>query len=384
MTRLLKAVLALTIIGVVVPMLAFSQSTATGRSRGGPANHTLTVNSNVASAAVFVNGAEQKGSFPMALTLAAGTYNIEVRANGYHPFSQSVNLTANQTVTANLQQITHTLTVNSNVSGARVLINNQDRGATNFNTTLTPGTYNVVVRAPGYIDFTQSVNLTANLTVTANLQPATARVTLSLPANILDRTVNNAAGQVQVFVDNARVSGTTFEVPGGRRTIRVASGGVSAEVTMDFVAGRQYTVTPNFGFNVQQGAAAAAPAPAQTVTPAPAPTTPAPAPATDTNFPTQLAGNLANIWDPLGNNPSTSLTIEPNGTIRVHSSDEPSPALARARMNGNRLEILDTAGTVRYRMFLIPGTSGWNQRWQQEPVPGAPPGWRPSFLTIVQ
>lgn len=244
----------ITAVGIVVLLLlastTWAQSTATGRGRGTP-THSVTVQSNVPGAQLSIDGRGTIGGTPQTLSLPTGSYTLRVNASGYQEWSLTLQIDRDQNLAANLQPITHTLAVNSNVSGARVLINNQDRGATNFSTALSPGNYNVIVRAPGYVDFTQSVNLTSNQTINAQLRPATATVSLNIPANILDRTVNNAAGQVQVFVDNAQVGGASFEVPAGRRTIRVRSGGLSAEISMDFVAGTQYTLTPFFSVNVQ-------------------------------------------------------------------------------------------------------------------------------------
>lgn len=147
---------------------------------------------------------------------------------------------------------THTLTVTGNVGNATVLINGEQRGTSLPATlTLSPGTYTVQVRATGYIDFSQTVNLNSNQTVNANLQPATARVSLFVPQNILNQSISNPASQVQVFVDGNQVTGSSFDVPAGRRTIRIRSGGLSAELTRDFTAGAQYTISPFFSVQVQ-------------------------------------------------------------------------------------------------------------------------------------
>ena len=249
MRRFLVLLAAVTLVTAVAAPV-FSQAGARGRAAA-PTTHTLTVTGNVGNATVLINGEQRSTSLPATLTLSPGTYTVLVRAPGYREFSQSVNLNSNQTVNANLQLIAHALTINSNVAGARVLIDNQDRGAVTFRDNVLPGVYTITVRAPGYIDFSQRTNVQNDTTINAQLQPATARVSLSIPGNILDQTISNPAGQVQVFVDGNAVSGSSFDVQAGRRTIRVRSGGLSAEITRDFTAGSQYTISPFFSVNVQ-------------------------------------------------------------------------------------------------------------------------------------
>ena len=313
---------------LVIPAQLFGQAGARGRAAA-PSTYTLTINSNVRTAAVFINGNEQKDSLPMTLTLS-------------------------------------------------------------------PGTYQVQVRAAGYLDFSQSVNLNSNQTVNANLQPATAQVSLNLPAAILDRTVSNAAAQVQVFVDNRQVSGTSFEVNAGRRTIRVRSGGVSTEVTMDFAAGRRYTVTPSFGFEVREGTAAAAPPPAPAPAQQPPPPPPAPAaPATPAPAATQgpgpgtppalLVGNMLGFTNP-ARDQSVAIRLESDGQVVTPGFAQNPTGAVRWRMPDDRqLVLMDSSGaTVVSLRLLWHRANGWDQRWQEDRPANAAPGWTPAFIHVMQ
>lgn len=380
MRRLLVLLTAVTLVTAVAAPV-FSQAGARGRAAA-PTTHTLTVTGNVGNATVLINGEQRSTSLPATLTLSPGTYTVQVRASGYHEFSQSVNLSSNQTVNANLQLITHTLTINSNVAGARVIIDNQDRGAVPFRDNVRPGAYTIVVRAPGYIDFNQRTNVQNNQTINANLQPATAQVSLNLPAAILDRTVSNAAAQVQVFVDGQQVRGTSFDVNAGRRTIRVSSGGVSTEVAMDFVAGRRYTITPSFGFDLREGTAAAAPAPApaQQQTPPPAEEAQRQSPAVAATYPPSfLEPDSWQLWDAVGSGPLRTYQLSAGGALRENVLGQVDvPPITGWRVVGDRLELLDGRGNVALRFFFA------GDRWQEMPRPNAPAGWRPlSFFPFT-
>lgn len=279
---------------------------------------------------------------------------------------------------------TYNLTINSTVRTATVFINgNEQKDNLPMTLTLAPGTYQVVVRAAGYLDFSQSVNLNSNQAINATLQPATAQVSLNVPAAILDRTVSNAAAQVQVFVDGQPVRGTSFDVNAGRRTIRVSSGGVSTEVVLDFVAGRRYTITPGFGFDLREGTAAVAPAPA----PAPAPAqrqTPPPAeeaqrqsPAVAASYPPSfLEPNSWQLRDTVSSGPLRIYQLSAGGALRENVQGQVDvPPITGWRVVGDRLELLDGRGTVALRFFFA------GDRWQELPRPNAPAGWRPlSFV----
>src|SRR6056297_1247762 len=88
---------------LMIPVLLFSQSASGGKSRRSApaATYQLTVNVNVGNYQIFIDGQAIKGN---RATLQAGVYTVTVRANGYYEWQHSVNLTGNETITANLQQ----------------------------------------------------------------------------------------------------------------------------------------------------------------------------------------------------------------------------------------------------------------------------------------
>jgi hypothetical protein len=130
---------------------------------------TLSVNGNIAGATVFVNN-QQSGSIPCNLSLSPGNYSISVRKQGYKDYNINISLNSNQNIYANLESSQFTLSINANVQGALVFINNQQVGNTPYNTTLNPGTYNIQVKLQGYRPYSTSINLTSNQNINANLE----------------------------------------------------------------------------------------------------------------------------------------------------------------------------------------------------------------------
>lgn len=246
----LSAMIAAIVLLQIPSVFAQSGAAGAGRGRAAPAQVALTIETNVPSATLLVNGQDVKGSWPRTLQVAPGSYTIQVTAAGYQPFNQTVNVTSAQTINANLNPITYSLTVTSNVAGT-VLVNGSSIGQTTANTALAPGTYNVTVQAPGFFDFTTSINLNGNQTVNAQLRPATASVSFQIPQQMLDQSNPAAQGLIQIFIDGRPLVQNSGEVQPGRRTVRVRSGGLVYEFIQDFQAGQSYTITPNFSASIR-------------------------------------------------------------------------------------------------------------------------------------
>lgn len=215
---------------LLIPSLMFAQRTTGG------AKFDLTVTSNVGSAQVFINGAAQnnKGVPFTASGLAGGSYTVTVKAPGYYDGNATVNLTSSQTVTVNLSPMTATLTVTSNVSDGMVYINNsaQNNKGLPFSSTLSLGSYNITIKAPGYYDGNASVNLNSNQTVNVTLQPMLATVIPMKPHP-----------DFKVFVDGREITAPQTYTPGSH-TVRYSIGALFVEQTFTFEAGKAYRFEP--------------------------------------------------------------------------------------------------------------------------------------------
>ena len=96
-TRILLVALIL----LVLPTLAFSQSSSTGNQRVIP-TFQVTIAANVRGAAIYVNGELQRETTPATLGLRRGTYDIRVEARGYLPWAQTVLVDSSTTIRAEL------------------------------------------------------------------------------------------------------------------------------------------------------------------------------------------------------------------------------------------------------------------------------------------
>ena len=228
------------------------------------AAYTLRVNSNVREAEIFVNN-QRKGTGTHQESLAAGTYNIRVTAPGYSDFSTTVNLNSNQTVTANLQQISFNLRVNTNVRTSTIYIDGNQMGTGSYASAMPQGTYNVRVVAEGYEDFNTTVNLNSNQVVTANMRQAMSGVSLLFPSSMFAPGVNDPLGQIEVYVDGDRVSnpnriqtgspprqGFELQTRPGRRRIRIVSGAFVFETDHVFHPLRTYTIDLSVSLNIRE------------------------------------------------------------------------------------------------------------------------------------
>jgi hypothetical protein len=66
--------------------------------------------------------------------------------------------------------VNHNVTINANVANAEVYLNNVLAGRTPFTGQLPNGSYTLVIKAPGYLDYTQNLSVSGSMTVNANLQ----------------------------------------------------------------------------------------------------------------------------------------------------------------------------------------------------------------------
>lgn len=238
------------IISILLLVFSFSfvhaQSSAGGGSRR-PATFTLTVNSNVSAVQIKVDGAPIKGN---SISVKPGNHTVQVSANGYFDWQQTVNVTANQTVMATLQPLVYNLTVDGNVKGARVFINGNPQGMISYSQDLRPGQYTIKVAEFGYQEWETTINLTGNQKVYAELQPALASVQVSLPSSVLNSRDKGAAGKVEIYVDGRR-QGTSFQLPPGQHEVEILSGGLGVKQTITVQPGASYTIEPAMGINLR-------------------------------------------------------------------------------------------------------------------------------------
>ncbi|MBP7554109.1 MAG: PEGA domain-containing protein, partial [Spirochaetes bacterium] len=144
-----------------------------------PIKYTLSVVSNIRGAEVYINN-QLKGKTPLSVSLPQASYEVVVKMARYKDFTANVNLTNNQTLSANLIQDVYVLSVSSSVTGADVYIGGQLKGKTPLNISLPPAAYSVTVKLEGYLDYNANINLTSSQNIIALLNPQ-KYIILSLP-----------------------------------------------------------------------------------------------------------------------------------------------------------------------------------------------------------
>lgn len=212
-----------------------------------PLAYSLTVDANVRNARVTIDG-RVSGSAPLRTTLPQGRYTVKVTAPGYRDYETTINVNRNDSITVQLQPLTYSLSIGSNIRNAQVTINGQFSGSAPLRTALPEGTYTVVVSAPGYIDFQAVIEVKNDTTVNATLLPALATVTIEIPSIYLDQNPLRRPPQrdteIEVYLDGQLQRTMTFQVTPGTHTVRFASGAFVIEKEFTFETARSYTLQP--------------------------------------------------------------------------------------------------------------------------------------------
>jgi archaellum component FlaF (FlaF/FlaG flagellin family) len=222
----MKRILACLAILLLVGSLAFADNKV-----------ALTVKCNVTGAQVYLNGRLAGYAQPnFSQLLAAGDYEITVKAKGYQDFVTKVRIGRDPVIiNATLggppvvqppQVFNHNLTVSANVNGADVYVNGNLAGKTPFNGQVPQGSYTVVVKAPGYNDYTQNVVVNGPTRVNANLQGMTYQLSVTA-ANVHGATV---------FVNGAQVGQSPYQaflLPGSYTVTIKAPGFIDYQVQVN-------------------------------------------------------------------------------------------------------------------------------------------------------
>ncbi len=196
----------------------------------------LRVNCNLSDADLYINDKLYTKTTPnLVIQLPPATYSIKVARQGYLEYKANVTVPAGgTTLSVTLQPIggatapavipapsllaTIPLNVLSNVAGAEVYLSGRLVGNTPLSTMVVAATYDIVVKAPGYLDFSQRLQVRSATQVNATLTPQIMQFGLSVNANV--------AG-ADVFINGNPAGKTPFnaQVPFGSYTILVRAAG---------------------------------------------------------------------------------------------------------------------------------------------------------------
>ncbi len=202
---------------------------------------TLEITCNEVGASVFINGKLVGYTRPTFVqAMPTGTYTVRIEKKGFNTWEQSL-LVSGKTVRARVNlspsggaaagggqlgapkilgqtPTKYRYTINSNVSGATVFINNSLRGKTPLTIELEEGSYNVMVQAPGYKSHSYKINLSRSEEYYAQLQ-----------ANTYNLHVRSNVSGAEVILNGAVVGRTPYraDVAGGNYRVQVRAPGFS-------------------------------------------------------------------------------------------------------------------------------------------------------------
>ncbi len=196
----------------------------------------IIIQCDMSGAQVLLNGRLIGNTTPNFSTLVPpGNYTVTVRKAGYRDYNNSFALTAGG-ITLQVflagggggapllpapntlsQAMNYNLSVQSNVNGAAVFINGNQAGQTPFSAQVPPGSYSVLVRAPGFLDYNQSI-------IVGN---GPAQVNAMLQGQNQMLTVQSNVNGAVVFINGNQAGQTPFstQVPAGSYTVLVRAPG---------------------------------------------------------------------------------------------------------------------------------------------------------------
>lgn len=228
----------------------FSQSVSSGGALPGGNNETkykLIFSVNAPSYRIEI---DNKGIRGNKATVSGGNHVIKVTADGYSDWINTININRNQTINVSLARFQHRLSIQTNTSSS-IYINDRMVGNNSYSGALDPGTYSVVVRSNGFMDYKATVVLDRDTNLVANLQPLTASVSIYIPPELLNNKIGGAMNQVKIYDNGKFVNAFNLQLTPGNHTIRIESGGFAIEGNYNFEAGRTYNIEPVMFLNIK-------------------------------------------------------------------------------------------------------------------------------------
>ena len=148
------------------PTLTPSFTITTGKTTTVYSNLTGTAAlSSRPTGATITIGGTVRGTTPLNLFLAPGTYDVTFSMAGYPNYTQSCTIVRDQTTTV-YGNLTGTAAFTSKPIGATITIGGVVQGVTPLNVFLAPGTYSATFSKSGYQDKIETFTVVRNLTVT--------------------------------------------------------------------------------------------------------------------------------------------------------------------------------------------------------------------------
>ena len=205
-----------------VTVLAGQRATVSMPSQG---QSSLRVLSSAPGAIISIDGEVIGPSPAVRENLAPGEHIVEASAEGYVAARQAVTIEPGQqrVLAIDLERIQGEpgrIIVAANVDGARVIIDNEERGNAPLVADVTPGPHAVVVRAEGHDDFSQTCTTAPgqDCDIAATLVPQQVRVRVAVQGGVRD---------AQLLVDGEVVGPVPYDgtIPAGSHVLTVRAPG---------------------------------------------------------------------------------------------------------------------------------------------------------------
>ena len=249
--------------GVVVP----------SPNGGGGGPFVVHFTSNVNSAPVYIDG-NYVNTTDFSIRLSAGSHLVRATAPGYADWINSIYVNGDMTVpiifqSMGIQQPTappsfvqpapppmFRLRIGANVRGVRIFIDGRPlEGESPDGVMLPPGRHRIRVFKNGYQEWQRDVDVDRDWSLRADLQPDYSTLEVVLLDSIRNPYVGDADQRIECFVDGQRVprrAGNRFQIPSGVHSVRIVSGGLSAERRWDLQPGRLYRIEPVLSLNIRE------------------------------------------------------------------------------------------------------------------------------------
>ncbi len=193
---------------------------------------SLSISSTPTGASIYVDTIYQGFTSHVVGNLATGPHTVTLKKSGYKDFTQTATVNSGQTtyismaLTPLMSPTSGDLDISSSPSGASVYLNGGYQGETRtsgplYLTGLSPGSYTLLLKKTGYLDYTTAVQIEAGSTVpvSASLVPdpassAIASAEIFSQPSGADVLINNAyKGITPLSLDNVPIDTTkTYSV----------------------------------------------------------------------------------------------------------------------------------------------------------------------------
>jgi hypothetical protein len=188
---------------------------------------TIALDTAPQGAMVYIDGLLQTGVTPMTASLVTGSHTIKFTKTGYYDYTTTRTITSGEntklTGTLTTTTLTGTVFISSTPTNALVYIDNAYKGTTPQTLSVNTGTHTIKLTKDGYLDYTTTTNVIANINVPIN---AVLTPTQTTPVEIINGTVYILTVQpsTQIMIDGKLYTTTGSTTDNAITTVSLTTG----------------------------------------------------------------------------------------------------------------------------------------------------------------